>query len=115
MEALSGGVKRKFAFQYGLKQWIVNNLETRKKKQKQQKPVKTQTATDAVMECPLDDKPLHALFEIVTNRFPNVDSPTFGKSINALLQSLTSQGKLTAGQHYKIARKRRTFFPQKVT
>jgi hypothetical protein len=70
LEALSWDAKRKFAFKYRLKQWIVNNDETslpKKKKQKQEKPVKTQTATDAVMECPLDDKPLHALFEIVTN------------------------------------------------
>jgi hypothetical protein len=70
LEALSGGVKWKFAIMYQLEQWIVNNHETslpKKKEQKQQKSVKTQTATDAVMECPPDDKQLHALFEIVTN------------------------------------------------
>jgi hypothetical protein len=67
LEALSGGVKRKFAFKYGLKQWIVNSHETSLPKKKKQKPVKTQTATDAVMECPPDTKQLHTLFEIVTN------------------------------------------------
>ena len=70
LEALSGSGKRKFAFKYGLKQWIVNNHETslpKKKEQKQQKSLKTQTATDAVMECPPDNKQLQALFEIVTN------------------------------------------------
>jgi hypothetical protein len=72
LEALSGGVKMKFAFEYLLEQLVVNSNETnlsKKKKQKQQKPVKF------IMECPPDDKQLYTLFEIVANLFVNMDLP----------------------------------------
>jgi hypothetical protein len=40
LEALSGGAKRKFAFKYGLKQWIVNNHESKSSKEEETKATK---------------------------------------------------------------------------